>query len=91
MRTFNHSRDYVIVAHKAGPDGFNKLPLGTTFNIVGVKDCSGKRARDKCRCEHGGPSDCPGYVLLDKPPFNQDYECYSWGGKSIFDFFMDQK
>jgi hypothetical protein len=76
-----------------GPD---RLPaadieplIGQEYEILEVTDCSGKRARAPIRCKNGGPIECPGRVRLDRPPFADIAECYSWGAVCIFDFYLE--
>ncbi len=91
MRTFSHPKEYVILARRLRAEDFNEVPLGTVFNIVEIGNCTGKAAKGHSRCINGGPADCPGRVKLDKPPFDKEGRCYSWGGKSIFDYFVELK
>lgn len=60
--------------------------IGETFDIVEVIPCS--FIRESTPCEDN--PNCPGLILLDRPPFNLSYECYSWMGRSIFDFEGDK-
>ncbi len=83
MRTFRHNEvifvRYVLERHL---QEYKDVPFGTRYRIVGVNSSCHPNTPSKCK-ELG----CPGKILLDREPFNKEYECYSWhGGASIFDF-----
>jgi hypothetical protein len=97
MKTFRHNlvryaRTYsdLFGYVRTHNDLFGDAKLGTIYNIVEVTTCSGKEANSLYPCRGGGPKECPGYMLLDGPPFNISPRCYSWAGKSIFDFSVEE-
>ncbi len=64
-----------------------RTSLGQVFNIVKVEDCTVKKANSSYKC--GSDPNCPGRILLDRPPFNEESRCYCWQDPSIFDFLEE--
>lgn len=65
---------------------YAKEHIGETFDIVEVVPCSYTQESVPCK---DNPN-CPGLIRLDRPPFNHSCDCYSWMGRSIFDFEGDK-
>lgn len=59
---------------------------GQVYEIIEINNgCGGKREGRK-GCVRGGDQNCPGRIKLDRPPFDRECECWSYGGESIFEF-----
>ncbi len=77
---------YVLGSHEKE---FKDIPFGEVFRIVEIDPSCGQVGPNGCG-RSGGVNGCPGRVLLDKEPFNRICQCYSWLGKSIFDYIAEK-
>ncbi len=93
MRHFTHPQGrQVMLARCSIPEGnrlynYVRTSLRQVFNIIKVEDCSAKKASSSFKC--AADPNCPGKILLDRPPFNEEPRCYCWQDPSIFDFLEE--
>lgn len=86
MRHFTHPKNPRVVLRRVCPQTYiTSDMIGQIYEIVELVKCTGKRGGVE-GCIHSGDPNCPGYIRLDRAPFDGEPQCYSWSGKSIFDF-----
>ncbi len=87
MRHFTHPKNPQVVLKRLSPIGnVTSDMIGQVYEIVEISNiCQGKK-KGVAGCSHRGDPNCPGEIRLDRPPFGEAISCYSWSGKSIFDF-----